>query len=417
MHRSDVALDLASALEGDVRTLTFRRLRVAGLAFAAVHVLFGVAVLAMGEFNLPVSEIILRRAIAIAFSLCFAAATYFKPLERHAFPLSVALTLGTALYVLEPVLRFGIVGFDKPGMVLLIVCTGLLYPYTTRQTLGVTATILAMFLAAVSVRFDPKAVLDVVDGTFMVIVASVVLVVSARIASHLRESEFRARWELSREREAAEQLLLNVLPESIVERLKRDQSAIAEGFRDATVLFVDIVGFTELSAKMDPRRVVEMLNEVFSRFDALTERFRLEKIKTIGDAYMVVGGAPTPRKDHAEAVADLALAMRDSAASLHTPTGEPLQIRIGLNTGPVVAGVIGTKKFSYDLWGDTVNIASRMESLAEPGTILVTERAYERLRTRFQLEPRGSLEVKGKGQMRTYVLVGPRMSLRPPPKA
>jgi class 3 adenylate cyclase len=417
MHRSEVALDLASALESDVRTLTFRRLRVAGLAFAAVHILFGVAVLAVGEFNLPVSEIILRRAIAIAFSLSFAAATYFKPLERHAFALSVGLTLGTALYVLEPVLRFGILGFDKPGMVLLIVCTGLLYPYTTRQTLGVTGAILAMFLGATSVRFDPKSVLDVVDATFVVLVASVLLVVSARIASHLRESEFQARWELSREREAAEQLLLNVLPESIVERLKRDQSAIAEGFRDATVLFVDIVGFTELSAKMDPRKVVEMLNEVFSRFDALTERHRLEKIKTIGDAYMVVGGAPTTRKDHAEAVADLAIDLRESATSLHTPTGEPLQLRIGLNIGPVVAGVIGTKKFSYDLWGDTVNIASRMESLAEPGTILVTERAYERLRTRFQLEPRGSLEVKGKGQMRTYVLVGPRMSLRPPPKA
>jgi class 3 adenylate cyclase len=374
-------------------------------------------VLGMGDLTRSLGQVILPRAIAFAFSLAFAAATYAKPLERHAFTLSVALTLGTAFYVLEPTLRVGLEALDQTSLLLLIVCTGLLFPYTARQTLGVTSAIFVMFLTVVALRFEWQRRHDVVDKAFVILVASAILVVGARMGSRLRESEYRARWELSREREAAEELLLNILPESIVERLKRDQSAIADGFRDATVLFLDIVGFTPLSAKMAPGRLVEMLNEIFSRFDALTDKYGLEKIKTIGDAYMVVGGVPTPRKDHLEAVANLALEMRDTAASFQTPTGDPIQIRIGVNSGPVVAGVIGTKRFSYDLWGDTVNTAARMESLAEPGTVLVTERAYERLRTHFQLEPRGTLEVKGKGQMRTYVLLGPRLSLRPPPRA
>ena len=171
-------------------------------------------------------------------------------------------------------------------------------------------------------------------------------------------------------------------------------------------MFADLVGFTPLSAQMSPKALVEMLNEVFSRFDALTEKYGLEKIKTIGDAYMVAGGLPTPRSDHAILVANMALEMREVVENLETPTGDRLQVRIGINTGPVAAGVIGTKKFTYDLWGDTVNTAARMETHADPGDIQVTERSYERLKRQFHLEPRGTIEVKGKGGMRTYLLVG-----------
>jgi class 3 adenylate cyclase len=240
-----------------------------------------------------------------------------------------------------------------------------------------------------------------VEGLFLVTTAAVITCVGTHLADQLRRREHRARWELSQEREAAEQLLLNILPASIVERLKRDQAAIAEGFLEATVLFVDLVGFTPLSAKMAPTKLVAMLNEIFSRLDALTEKYGLEKIKTIGDAYMAVAGVPTPRKDHAVAVANMALELREVASRFQTPTGEPIRVRIGINSGPVVAGVIGTKKFSYDLWGDTVNTAARMEAHAEPDTIQVTERTYERLRTQFHFEPRGTIEVKGKGEMKT----------------
>ncbi|MCE7892179.1 MAG: adenylate/guanylate cyclase domain-containing protein [Sorangiineae bacterium PRO1] len=274
-----------------------------------------------------------------------------------------------------------------------------------------------MYLAAGLARFRPDDAGWLVEGLFLVTTAAVITSVGTHLADQLRRREHRARWELSREREAAEQLLLNILPESIVEQLKREQSAIAEGFLEATVLFVDLVGFTPLSAKMAPTKLVEMLNDIFSKLDALTEKYGLEKIKTIGDAYMAVAGVPTPRKDHAVAVAQMALELRDVAQGFQAPTGEPIRVRIGINSGPVVAGVIGTKKFSYDLWGDTVNTAARMEAHAEPGTIQVTERTYERLRTQFHFEPRGTIEVKGKGEMKTYVLIGPRASLRPPAKA
>jgi adenylate cyclase len=206
------------------------------------------------------------------------------------------------------------------------------------------------------------------------------------------------------QQEQSERLLLNILPEEIANRLKRGDSTIADTFLEATVLFADIVGFTQLSERVSPTELVSLLNEIFSTFDQLAEKHRLEKIKTIGDAYMVVGGLPTPRSDCAEAVAEMALDMQQAVAEFSKKLDRDVSIRIGINSGPVVAGVIGIKKFIYDLWGDTVNTASRMESHGLPGCIQVTPATYQILQDKYVFESRGSIEVKGKGLMNTYLL-------------
>jgi PAS domain S-box-containing protein len=216
----------------------------------------------------------------------------------------------------------------------------------------------------------------------------------------------RAQQEAARERERAEQLLLNILPGSIARRLQEGEGLIADHFPEATVLFADIVGFTELSAGIAPQAVVGMLNEIFSSFDQLAQDHNLEKIKTIGDAYMVVGGVPVPRADHTEAVVEMALQMIECCAELNKTAKMPVEMRIGINSGPVVAGVIGIKKFIYDLWGDTVNLASRMESHGVSGQIQVTEAVYEQLRDKYAFIARGSIEVKGRGQQNVYLLKG-----------
>lgn len=213
---------------------------------------------------------------------------------------------------------------------------------------------------------------------------------------------------LALERQRAEDLLLNILPEPIIDRLKEDQSTIAEHFEEVTILFADLVGFTALSSRLSPIELVSLLNRLFSRFDRLTVQLGLEKIKTIGDAYMVAAGLPEPREDHALAIADMALGMQEVVQELNDTIGIPLAMRIGINTGVVVAGVIGTKKFIYDLWGDTVNVASRMESSAEPGRIQVTFSTYALLLRDYHLEERGTVAVKGKGDMMTYWLLGRR---------
>jgi class 3 adenylate cyclase len=208
------------------------------------------------------------------------------------------------------------------------------------------------------------------------------------------------------EQDRSERLLLNVLPAPIAARLKDTDGVIADRFPDVSVLFADIVDFTWRSQRISPEQVVEALNDLFSVFDELAQERGLEKIKTIGDAYMVVGGLPEPRPDHAEAIAEMALAMRDEVARRSEPGGRPLAVRIGIDTGPVVAGVIGRSKFSYDLWGDTVNTASRMESHGIPGHIQVTARTCERLRDGYRFERRGPVDVKGKGEILTYLLLG-----------
>lgn len=243
------------------------------------------------------------------------------------------------------------------------------------------------------------------------------VLLKARVDACLEKKRLRDREQaylqaLKVEQEKAERLLLNVLPKPIADRLKQEACSIADSFAEVTVLFADIVDFSRYSAGTSPVRLLDLLNDIFSAFDQLAERYGLEKIKTIGDAYMVVGGLPLPRSDHAEAVAEMALDMLQNITRFKAANGEPFSIRIGINTGPVIAGVIGTKKFSYDLWGDTVNTASRMESHGLANCIQVTAETYERLRGKYLFEERGIVQVKGKGEMLTYLLLGKKVSHR-----
>ncbi|MBD2485639.1 PAS domain S-box protein [Planktothrix sp. FACHB-1365] len=203
-----------------------------------------------------------------------------------------------------------------------------------------------------------------------------------------------------------ERLLLNILPEPIANRLKQETKTIAEHFGQVTVLFADIVGFTQISSSLSPISLVNLLNELFSSFDRLTEKYGLEKIKTIGDAYMVVGGLPDPRSDHAIAIADMALDMQSAILEFNQTHHKAFSVRIGIHSGPVVAGVIGIKKFLYDLWGDTVNIASRMESHGLAGHIQMSEDTYHLLPKKYVVVKRGLISIKGKGSMNTYFLLG-----------
>ncbi len=233
-------------------------------------------------------------------------------------------------------------------------------------------------------------------------------IVQARVRTQLLLKLARER--LQEEQALSERLLLNILPAPVAGRLKRGEKTIADDCAEVTVLFGDIVNFTGISARMTPARLITMLNSIFSVFDQLAAKAELEKIKTIGDAYMVVGGLPQPRPDHAEAVADMALDMQREVMAFTDDAGQPLSLRVGIATGPAVAGVIGDAKFSYDVWGDTVNTASRMESHGCAGRIQVTAAVYERLRDKYQFEQRGVIPVKNKGDMITYFLTGRRAS-------
>lgn len=236
---------------------------------------------------------------------------------------------------------------------------------------------------------------------------------SSLAKKRLRDGETKFLKRLQAEQDTSERLLLNILPGPIAERLKQGEKNIADSFAEATVLFSDFVDFTKLSAGLAPKVLVGRLNEIFSAFDQLCERHGLEKIKMIGDGYMAVSGLPTPRADHAQAAANLALAMQGAVEGFEGGNGQPFRIRIGLNSGPVVAGVIGTKKFAYDLWGDTVNMASRMQAHAPVGGILVTAPTYQRLRKDFSFKTGRLSRVKGKGEVLTYLLLGKLQPRKP----
>jgi class 3 adenylate cyclase len=301
----------------------------------------------------------------------------------------------------------GIHFFFLPGAAAVLLFVGIRH---LRLAIALTIAPLAAFLLsqfaftapASYIRTDPQLlaaiyVFTVPTAYFFIFIG---VYYSFRLAQNAEDA-------LAREHERSERLLGNLLPESIALRLKNaPDKIIADDLGQVTILFADIVDFTPRAASLSAPDLVAFLNRVFTEFDTLAEKHELEKIKTIGDAYMVAAGMPDPRHDHAEAVAEMALDMLDVTRRISAETGESVAVRIGLHTGPAVAGVIGTRKFFYDVWGDTVNTAARMESQGEPGRIQATPEARAALADAFTFEQRGEVEVKGKGGMTTWWLTG-----------
>lgn len=281
----------------------------------------------------------------------------------------------------------------------------LIIPLASLMIFGRTAALLwfgAFIVAVIGSAVIPAYVEPLYDSQSGDIDSAVTLVTMGMVVMAITLYFVRQR---DRYQKESDDLLHNILPDEIATRLKSDSSMIAEDFPEASVLFADVVGFTPMSATMTPPELVGLLNDVFTTFDEFVEELGLEKIKTVGDEYMAAAGVPIPRDDHAEAAAELALRIRDHTAA-NDFGGHAIQLRIGIHSGPVVAGIIGTHKFSYDLWGDTVNTASRMESSGIPGQIQVSPATHDLLETRgFVLEPRGTIDLKGKGPMATWLLV------------
>ena len=289
----------------------------------------------------------------------------------------------------------GAVAFDRPGRA---------WPWFA----AFVATILLALVLSEVVRPDgaelPEAFVRTLDVLNIVVVSFIAMVLLVTFARGRDVAQARV-----------EALLLNVLPAEVAQRLQSDPASIADHFDEVSILFADVVDFTPLSSRLDAREVVGLLDRLFTSFDELVDRFEVEKIKTIGDCYMVAAGVPRERPDHAHALAGLALEMRECAKRcLPDPDGHDLRLRIGISSGPVVAGVIGRRRFLYDLWGDTVNMASRMESHGTPDEIQITRSTWELLDDHFVTEPIGLVDVKGKGKIETWRLVGPRESLADP---
>jgi class 3 adenylate cyclase len=366
----------------------------------------------LGRVPAPVVDATLAVALGVAIAVAItvgprqgrdpdAAAYALAPviaglsLFRRRWPLQVLLASAAALFL-----------YNQPAYPGLFSAVPLSVALATAWAAGYRAWALAVVAWFGGTPLIFLAVSDLPDDFATRLVYGAVSDLALLTAVLLLGEAVRGRRALAVEQDRSERLLLNVLPAPIAARLKQGEAVIADRFQEVTVLFVDLVDFTRSSDRSTPERVVQVLDDLFTAFDRLAERHGLEKIKTIGDAYMAVGGLPEPRPDHAEAVAEMALALREETARHRDPSGQPLALRIGVDTGPVVAGVIGTTKFSYDLWGDTVNTASRMESQGVVGCIQVTERTYRRLRDGYRFERRGPIQIKGKGELVTWFLVG-----------
>jgi adenylate cyclase len=360
-------------------------------------------------------------AIPFAYQLASAASIYtFARLRRYLLFRRSQLLMSL---LLPFALQWSLGGFEASSAVCLWAITS---PFGALLFVGARQAapwfVAFVGLVVVSAAIDPALADGAADIPRGVVIAFFALNIlgpattAYALLQYFVRARERALAELAREHHSleleqarSERLLLNVLPEPVAARLKQHEGVIADDIPDATVLFADIVGFTPLAERLSASEVVSLLDRVFARWDEVAADHGVEKIKTIGDAYMVAGGIPLPRDDHAEAIAEMALAMGKEVARCSAETGLPLEIRIGIDTGSVVAGVIGRAKFIYDVWGDTVNTASRMESHAAPGTIQVTERTYERLRHHYELRRRDTIEIKGKGSMTCYVLVSRRV--------
>jgi class 3 adenylate cyclase len=408
MHRLTLRFprDLEARFLAEHACESVRQVRIALLVAVGVFSVFGVVDMLTPGVG---TRVLWLRLTIVTFLLAGVASTFWRQFERVIQPITAACATVAGLGVIGIVLTTPptVSEFHHRGLLLLIVAI-----YTFIRLRFVYATVTSL-LVTVGYNVAEALVGDSALGTVLrtdlyLLTANVIgLVACYGIEAYIRR-DFVQRQLLKAEEAQVEGLLLNVLPQPVCERLKRERAWMAESFSEATILFADIAHFTELAAHVTAEELVALLNGVFSAFDELVEKHQVEKIKTIGDAYMVVGGVPVTRADHAEAVADLALDMLDAIRRLNALREEPLRIRLGIHTGPVVAGVIGTKKFSYDLWGDAVNTASRMESHGLADAIHVTRSTYERLRHKYVFQRRGPIEIKGKGEMVTYLLLDRR---------
>jgi adenylate cyclase len=334
----------------------------------------------------------------------------FSPYFRRFWQLAVALALYLLGFKCVGVAAWSGFGLDHLYATLMLNLAG---TYTlSRLRWGIAAFVgwgLTLTYVVVIRTGAPQHV--VAPDVAYLVAANVMGMCAGYFIEDAARRDFLLRRRVQAEQETADRLLLNILPAPVAERLKRQPGTIADDFPEVTVLFADIVDFTKLSESMRAGEVVGWLNQLFSAFDDLAERHGLEKIKTIGDAYMLVGGLPVRREDHLAAVACMALAMQEEVARLNPAMRGPVALRIGIHTGPVVAGVIGKRKFSYDLWGDTVNLAYRMESHGVPGRIQVTAAVRERLQEAYAFEARDPILIKGKGEMPVCFLLGPREAI------
>jgi class 3 adenylate cyclase len=365
-------------------------------------------------------ESLLLRAGLLGASVGFLALTYSRHFKILRLPLGMGYILVFGLYMAAYLALEGTTRYVGPGFIAcltLVVGTHTLGQLGFIPALAISGGLIGMWLSAVSL-FAP-----IESSVYLTYVAALFFGWNGGAsAGYLVEWSTRREWAQTRlleaERTKSDDLLLNILPVSIADRLKAGEQNIADSFAECTVLFADITGFTPLSQKVRPAELVAMLNRVFSAFDTLAEQCGLEKIKTMGDGYLAVAGIPIGRPHHVEAVADMALAMQEVIGDLAMETGYPLRLRIGIDTGgPVVAGIIGVRKFAYDLWGDVVNTAARMEAYSLPGCIHVTRAVYERLKEQYTFERREKIEVKGLGEMQTYFLTGRGVIAGKPPAA
>ena len=386
-------------------------IRFAHVLGLSVWIAFGLLAQLVLDGRPAATDAVLRYGIGVPIVAVGLAVTFTRWYPRRwRFALAVVLVAsGVAWSTHHLAVPDAPASWGWAGLMVILAFTYVLSrePFAWASAIG-AVTIAYHTIVTVFVAHDPKE--DIWFASFFLVVFAAIGMAAAYGLERFGRLVFLRERELDAERQRSDALLRNTLPTGIVERLKASDApeigSIADGHASVTVLFADLVGFTERAGQIAPHDLVVVLDDVFTAFDDLTDRLGMEKIKTVGDAYMAVAGAPEPRPDHAEAAAEMALGIVDRVAGIRWPMGEPMQVRVGIASGPVVAGVIGRRKFAYDLWGDTVNLASRLETNAQPGRILVAEPTAELLEHRYLLGEPCLIEVKGKGPTHARHLLG-----------
>ena len=397
--------DAESAFISDHDEAALPQQRIVGLLAIGFYAGFGVLDTLVVTDGLD--RILLLRFSIVCPAIAVAVAISWRPwASRVAQPLSCGVVVLAALGLdVIPLIATVPDDYSRTGTLLILM---FLFAFARIRFIWAISTAPLLVAGYAAVQAIENAPLDqVLYNDFFLLSFIVIGVSTSYTLERLRRLEFVRRRELTAERQRSDDLLHNILPKEIATRLRENPASIADSEAEASVLFADIVGFTPFSSSVAPAEVVRLLDMLFRHFDDLCEDRGIEKIKTIGDAYMAVAGIPRPDPHHATSIVELAFGMQRAAAEVSPHWPSPLALRIGIASGPVVAGVIGRKKFAYDLWGDTVNTASRMESHGRPNRIQVSESTYQLLRDRYAFGGPQTTEIKGKGPMTTYFLLGP----------